>query len=301
MSGNTKRVSLCARKTSAKLIRKPRLLHFGPAAPFFLLIGMFLLRPLANMALQSFTVPGDSGVTIQNYLNVAGKQIYQAAVANSLYLSLVSGAVGLALSFLLGLSLITVGNRGCCRITAMLNMVSNFAGLPLSIAFIVILGTSGVLTAFLSSSGLPVLRDFKLYSLNGLLLLYIYFQIPLGTLLLLPAFQGIRPAWKEAAALMGASPFQFWRRVGIPMLLPSLLDTFAMLFANALTAYATPLMLMSTNLPLLAVKTASMFTGEMQPQQEMGAALSIVMLLLMLAVTGLCNLIKGLLCKGGIT
>lgn len=280
--------------------KKHNLLSFGPTIPFFLLVGMFLLSPLFNMVLQSFTAK-EGGFTLQNYLDIAGKMIYQAAIKNSLYLSILSAAAGLILSFMLGLALVTIEGKWASKITAVLNMVSNFAGLPLSIAFIVILGTSGVFTAFLSHSGIPFLEHFNLYSLNGLLMLYIYFQIPLGTLLLLPAFQSIRPSWKEAAALMSAPSFRFWYSIGIPVMLPSILDTFTMLFANAITAYSTPLMLMSTNLPLLAVKTASMFTGEMELQQEMGAALSLVMLLLMLIVTALCNLIKRLFCKGGIT
>lgn len=279
--------------------KKEQLIWFIPLVPFFLLIGLFLLRPLANMVLQSVKVPGENGFTLQNYLDIMQKNIYQAAIGNSLRLAFISAILGLAVSFLLGLALITIGGQNCHWVSAVLSMVSNFAGLPLSIAFMVILGTSGILKTLLVSAGIPILKDFELYSLQGLLLLYVYFQIPIGTLLLLPAFQGIYPEWREAAALMSASPVQFWMSVGMPMLLPSLLDTFAMLFANALTAYATPLMLVSTNLPLLAVKTASMYTGEMQLQQEMGAALSITMLSLMLVIIGLCNLLKGLLYKGG--
>lgn len=280
--------------------KKQNILSFGPTVPFFLLVGMFLLSPLFNMVLQSFTSK-DGGLTLQNYLDIASKMIYQSAIKNSLYLSILSASIGLILSFLLGLALVTIEGKWASKITAVLNMVSNFAGLPLSIAFIVILGTSGVLTAVLNQTGIPFLENFNLYSLNGLLMLYIYFQIPLGTLLLLPAFQSIRPSWKEAAALMNAPSFRFWYSIGIPVMMPSLLDTFTMLFANAITAYSTPLMLVSTNLPLLAVKTASMFTGEIELQQEMGAALSLVMLCLMLIVTALCNLLKRLFCKGGIT
>lgn len=279
--------------------RKKQWVHFGPAVPFFMLVGMFLLLPLSNMLFKSFLSPGVGGFTIQNYLDVGGKEIYRAAIRNSLYLSGISALAGLVLSFLLALAMRTAGERGEKSMTAILNMVSNFTGLPMSIAFIVLMGTSGILTTIAMQRGIPFFKDFKLYTAQGLMLLYIYFQIPLGTLLLLPAFQGIRPAWKEAAALLRSSPLQFWLRVGIPVMLPSLFDTYAMLFANALTAYATPFMLVSTNFPLLAIKTASMFTGEMRVQEEMGSALSITMLLIMLAVIGLCSLGKRVFCKGG--
>ena len=110
--------------------------------------------------------------------------------------------------------------------------------------------------------------------------------------MLLPAFQGIRKEWKEAAELMGASPWYFWMRIGIPIIFSSIADTCSLLFANALTAYATIVMLVTTNVPILAVKITSMFTGEMAQQKELGSALSIVMLLIMFAVIWLCNVAK---------
>ena len=102
-----------------------------------------------------------------------------------------------------------------------------------------------------------------------------------------------------SAELMEASSFQFWTRIGIPVMLPSLLDTFALLFANAITAYATVLLLVTTSIPLLPVKITTMFTGEMTPQREMGSTLAIWMIVIMLAVICGCNLLKKLLYKGG--
>ena len=113
------------------------------------------------------------------------------------------------------------------------------------------------------------------------------------------SFKTFVVSWKEAAEILEASPFQFWTRIGIPVMLPSLLDTFALLFANAITAYATVLLLVTTSIPLLPVKITTMFTGEMTPQKEMGSALAIWMIIIMLAVICICNLLKKLTYKGG--
>ena len=113
--------------------------------------------------------------------------------------------------------------------------------------------------------------------------------------MLIPAFEAIKPAWKEAAEILQASSLKFWTRIGVPVLLPSLLDTFGLLFANAITAYATVILLVTTSIPLLPVKITTMFTGEMTPQREMGAALAIWMIVLMLSVIFICNFIKS--CK----
>jgi putative spermidine/putrescine transport system permease protein len=207
--------------------------------------------------------------------------------------------LGLVISFFIALALTQTKPGSRSRFMSMLNMVSNFSGLPLGVAFMILLGTTGVMMQVTRVAGIDRSDVFNLYSGNGLLLLYIYFQIPLGTLLLYPAFTGIRKEWKESASLMRAYELQFWTRIGIPILLPSLADTFAMLFANALTAYATPFVIMTTNYPLLPIKITSMFTGEAVVQQELGAALSIVMILIMLAVIALCNLTKRIFYKGG--
>jgi putative spermidine/putrescine transport system permease protein len=278
--------------------RLKQFLRFLPALPFFLLVLMFLLIPLGSMVVKSFIIPG-GGLTVRHYIDIFTRAIYHAAIRNSMYLSLVSTVIGLVLSFLMALALTQTETGKRNRFMAMLNMVSNFSGLPLGVAFMIILGTTGVLMQISKRMGMPISDIYNLYSGNGLLLLYVYFQIPLGTLLLYPAFQGIREEWKESAALMRAYRFDFWFHVGVPILLPSLTDTFAMLFANALTSYATPFVIMSTNYPLLPIKITSMYTGEAVQQQELGAALSIVMILIMLGVIALCNLVKVLFYKGG--
>ena len=261
------------------------------AVPLFLLALMFIAFPLFGMVKDSF-LSKEGVITLANYFEVLSKPIYHSAIKNSLYLSFLSTLIGLAVSFLMALSITQIGEKTQGIVQSILNMTSNFAGLPLSFAFVVILGNSGILIAFLSSLGISILENFNLYSVDGLLLLFIYFQLPLGTLMLLPAFQGIRKEWKEAAELMGASPWYFWMKIGIPIIFSSIADTCSLLFANALTAYATIVMLVTTNVPILAVKITSMFTGEMAQQKELGSALSIVMLLIMFAVIWLCNVAK---------
>jgi putative spermidine/putrescine transport system permease protein len=279
--------------------RYKQFVHFLPVLPLFLLALMFLLIPLGSMALRSFLVSSGTGFTLGHYKDIFSKAIYHAAIRNSMYLSVFSAFFGLIISFLAALALTQTEPPKRSRFMAMLNMVSNFSGLPLGVAFMIILGTTGVLMQISKRMGMPISDIYNLYSGKGLLLLYTYFQIPLGTLLLYPAFQGIREEWKESAVLLKAYDFQFWVHIGIPIILPSLADTFAMLFANALTAYATPFVIMSTNYPLLPVKITSMYTGEAVQQQELGAALSIVMIAIMLLVIALCNLTKTIFYKGG--
>ena len=279
--------------------KKYQLKNMVTMIPLLLLATFFIFLPLASMIKDSFTMPEVGGFTINNYLTIISDPIYQVATKNSLYLSTFSALAGLVIAFFIAWAVNEVGPKGQDRMMSLLNMVSNFAGLPLYFAFVVILGNTGVFVLALKAIGINLSTVFKLYSIDGLMLLFIYFQIPLGSLMLIPAFEAIKSAWKEAAEILQATKLQFWTRIGVPVLLPSLLDTFGLLFANAITAYATVILLVTTSIPLLPVKITTMFTGEMVPQREMGAALAIWMILLMLSVIFICNFLKKKLYKGG--
>ena len=279
--------------------KKYQLKNLLTMIPLLLLATFFIFLPIFSMIKDSFTMPEVGGFTLQNYITILTDSIYIVATKNSIYLSFVSALVGLVISFFIAYSVNEIGLKGRDRMMSLLNMVSNFAGLPLYFAFVVILGNTGIFVLALKAIGVDLAEYFKLYSIDGLMLLFIYFQIPLGSLMLIPAFEAIKPAWKEAAEILQASSLKFWTRIGVPVLLPSLLDTFGLLFANAVTAYATVILLVTTSIPLLPVKITTMFTGEMTPQREMGAALAIWMIVLMLSVIFICNFIKKKLYKGG--
>ena len=247
-----------------------------PLLPLLLLAILFIFLPIISMIQKSFLSPETGAFTFNNYKTIFTDSVYQVATSNSLYLSFASTIIGLILSFFIAWAVNELGKNGQSRMLSMLNMVSNFAGLPLYFSFVVILGNTGIFVLALRAIGIQLSTVFRLYSI-----------------------QAVDSSWKEAAEILEASPFQFWTRIGIPVMLPSLLDTFALLFANAITAYATVLLLVTTSIPLLPVKITTMFTGEMTPQKEMGSALAIWMIIIMLAVICICNLLKKLTYKGG--
>ena len=270
-----------------------------PVIPFLVLAAMYLIFPAIGIIAQGFQSPSTGAFSLENYKTIFSKIIYIRTIQNSLSLSFISTILGLLISFLAALALTSVSKRTESLVMSILSMTSNFAGLPLAFAFILVVGNTGVIRQLFETANLIWLDGFNLYSTDGVMLIFIYFQIPLGTLLLVPSFQAIRKEWKEAAALMHANSFQFWMRVGLPMLLPGLMGTFGMLFANALTAYATVYVLMSNNFPLMAIKITTLFTGDAVAQEELGSALAILMIIFMLAVIGLCNLATRLFYKGG--
>ena len=172
--------------------------------------------------------------------------------------------------------------------TSFAAVAANFAGVPLAFAFIATLGTLGLLTTALKGAGIDLYgAGFSLYSLSGLTIVYAYFQVPLMLIVILPALEGLRREWREAASNLGASSWQYWRHVGLPVLLPSLLAAFVLLFGNAFSAYATPYALTSGNIGLVPIEISNLLSGNVTLAPQVGAALAAGMVAVMAVVLGL--------------
>jgi len=259
--------------------------------PFFLLVLFFEIIPLFMVIVRSFMPEDQIGFTLQNYVNIFGKKLYQQAIWNSVLVSLISALVGIAVAFFGAKAANSAGKRVKNAFMSVLNMTSNFAGIPLAFAYIILLGNAGLLVMIGKKYGIPAIANYNLYSFSGLMFTYIYFQIPLATLLLIPAFGGIHPQWRESVELLGGSGFTFWRKVGIPTVLPSILGTISVLFANAIAAYATAYALLQNNLSLLPIRISEQFVGDVTQHKEFGSALAVVLMLLMVAAIGINNYI----------
>lgn len=254
------------------------LLCLLPFAVFFII---FQVAPLAWVALNS--LQGESGWGLANFSKIFASKFYLQALQRSLEISFWSSLFGIVIATLGAYSLRQVDSKLRDFVSAFANMTSNFAGVPLAFAFIILLGFNGALTLLLKQMGL--LGDFSIYSKTGLILVYTYFQIPLGVLLLYPAFDALREDWRESAALLGASHWQFWRHIGLPALTPALLGTFVILLANALGAYATVYALTTGNFNVLPIRIAGLVAGDISLDPNLASALAMVLVGLMTVVT----------------
>ena len=249
--------------------------------PFFLIAFLFEILPLANIVIESFSKTGGNGFTLEHFVKIFTTRLYQQSIFNSLWISIFSALAGIIIAFLGAKAANAASAKVRNIFTSVLNITSNFAGVPLAFAFMILLGNVGILTLIGKNYGISFLADFDLYTINGLLLTYIYFQIPLATLLMLPIFGGLKKEWREAVGLLGGNSFHYWFKVAIPSLLHSILGTFSVLFANSLAAYGTAYALLSNNIALLPIRISQQYVGEVVQNQEFGCALSLVMMALM--------------------
>ncbi|MDH4559246.1 ABC transporter permease subunit [Pseudomonas sp. BN417] len=249
--------------------------------PFALFFIAFQIAPLAWVAIHSLHTPDGWG--LGNFAKAFSSKFYLQAMKHSLQIAFWSSLFGIVIAVLGSYSLRQVDSKLRDFVMAFSNMTSNFAGVPLAFAFIILLGFNGTLTILLKQSGL--IEDFNLYSKTGLIVLYTYFQIPLGVLLLYPAFDALREDWRESAELLGAGTWQFWRHIGLPVLTPALLGTFVILLANALGAYATVYALTTGNFNVLTIRVAAMVAGDISLDPNMASALAMILVGLMVVIT----------------
>lgn len=250
--------------------------------PFAVVFIVFQIAPLVWVMIHSLQSE-ETGWGLDNFNKIFASKFYLQAIHHSLEISFWSSLFGIVIAILGSYSLHKVDSRLRNFVNAFANMTSNFSGVPLAFAFIILLGFNGSITIMLKQAG--IIEDFNLYSKTGLIILYTYFQIPLGVLLLYPAFDALREDWRESASLLGASSWQFWRFIGLPVLTPALLGTFVILLANALGAYATVYALTTGNFNVLPIRIAAMVSGDISLDPNMASALAVILVGLMTLVT----------------
>ncbi len=251
-------------------------------APFAIVFIVFQIAPLVWVLVHSLQSE-DTGWGLDNFSKIFASKFYLQAIQHSLEISFWSSLFGIVIAVLGSYSLHKVDSKLRNFVNAFANMTSNFSGVPLAFAFIILLGFNGSITIMLKQAG--IIEDFNLYSKTGLIILYTYFQIPLGVLLLYPAFDALREDWRESASLLGANSWQFWRFIGLPVLTPALLGTFVILLANALGAYATVYALTTGNFNVLPIRIAAMVSGDISLDPNMASALVVILVGLMTLVT----------------
>lgn len=248
-------------------------------APFFAFGLAFEILPILTLVRSSFIAEGR--LTLANF----GRAFTPAMVVsfrNSLQLSATTALLGVVAGTVVAYAIVTARSRFVREtLTALADVTANFGGAPLAFAFIITLGSTGVVTLLLKAAGVSLYPSFRIYSVSGLTIAYVYFQLPLMILLIVPALLGLRQEWREAAVSLGATRAQYWRRVALPILAPSLLGSFVLLFANAFGAYATAWTLTGPDVNLVTVQIAALVRGEVQLDPALADALALVSLAVM--------------------
>ncbi|WP_369205815.1 ABC transporter permease [Streptomyces sp. PU-14G] len=253
--------------------------------PFFAFMAVCFGLPACTLAYNAFTVidPG-TGASHHSLENVRTSLsgAYATGLAGSVKLSLLSAVVATVLGTVIAQAVLA-SRRSALRkaVVSASGVFANFSGAPLAFAFIATLGTTGTVTRLLHLKA----TGFSLYTFAGLVLAYLYFMVPLMVVTILPALDGVRAQWREAAASCGATRAQFWRHVGLPVLMPSLLGGAVLMFGTAFASHATAAVMTGSSVPLITIQIANALSGNVLVGQEnLALAMSLNMVVIALLV-----------------
>lgn len=257
--------------------------------PFLGFLLVFLIVPTVTVVVGAFQTE-DGGPTLGN-IRALGSDAALNALWKSVLLSASTAVIGAVLGALLSYLILSLGPRSLVRraTLSVCGVLAQFGGVTLAFAFISLLAFQGVLTVALRDwTGFDIYGSGWLFGLNGLIVVYVYFQIPLMVIVFTPALEGLRPEWREAAVNLGATTSQFWRQVGFPLLTPAFLGSMLLLFANAFAAYATAAILVSQGNPIIPLFIRSALTSEiLLGQANLGFALALEMIVVVAVVMSL--------------
>lgn len=253
--------------------------------PFFAYLLVFLLIPTVVVIVGAF---GENGAFSLSNIHALTNSATVNALRNSVVLSASTAVLGGLLGALLAAVIASAPERSLLRraVLALSGSLAQTGGVTLAFAWMATIGLGGTLTTMVQNAlSLDIAGSGWLFTLRGLILVYCYFQIPLMVIVFLPALDGLRPQWREAAETLGASRLQYLTQVAVPLLLPAFLGSLLLLFANAFAAYATAAALVSQGSPILPLMIRAALTSEVVlGQQHLAYAIALEMIVVVALV-----------------
>ncbi|MGQ7295141.1 ABC transporter permease [Quadrisphaera sp. KR29] len=256
--------------------------------PFAALVVLFLVVPLAVVAVGALT--DAQGRPSLGGLAAFGDPVVVSAFARSFQLSALTAVLGAVLGAAVAAVVAASPATSVLRrvVVAACGVLSQFAGVPLAFALIATIGLSGVLTGLLRDAGVDIYAGgVWLFEMPGLVLAYTFFQVPLMVIVFLPALDGVRSTWREASLTLGGTAWQHWRLVSVPVLAPAFTGSLLLLFANAMSAYATAAALVSQGSSIVPLQIRRALSSDVLiGQQDLASTLALGMVVVVALVMG---------------
>ena len=254
--------------------------------PFFIFTGIFLIFPTWNVISGAFKNEKNE-IDTSKITELLASPIVRKAFYNSMEISFKTAILGAVLGGLFAWALVSGKPGGFFYkfSVAISSVLAQFGGVMLTFAFLATFGFNGVVSSlFVKVAPDSFLAQSSwLYTINGLTVVYTFFQIPLMVLVFLPTIENMKPQWREASDSLGGSSFEYWRSVGIPVLTPSFFGAMLLLFVNSFSAYATAATLVNLSdflTPLQIGNALSSEVGNANPQTAKALSLAMVVVVI---------------------
>ncbi len=233
-------------------------------------------------------VLGDTQFTLDAYRDALMNPEFGRSLGLSLYIALVATGVSTILSIGLALLLRSAGRWAsvACQITLPIPHLVGVAGILL------LLAPSGWLARGLYAFGwIQSDQDVPLLVNDpanvGVLIHFLWKEIPFMTLILLAVLRGMNPNYEIQARALGASPWKCFWTVTLPLMKPGILSSSLLVFGFIFSSFEVPFLLGATRPQTLPVLVYRAFTDTDLTRRPEAVALGLLLSCISIGVIGL--------------
>ena len=208
------------------------------ASPLALAMLLFFITPLLMLGVVSFY--SDTAMTQWGSLANWAKTLDGfglTVLLDTLWLGVQVTALSLVLGFALAWTFLKMPGRLQPLIIFIVMLPLLTSVVVRTFAWIVILGRQGIVNNFLMDFGLIETPIKLLYTRLGLVVTLANVQLPLMVLPLITALQRIDMNLSDASASLGASEWQTFKKITVPLALPGVIAGCLLTFSAAITAF----------------------------------------------------------------
>ena len=247
--------------------------------PLTMAVFGLLVWPLGVLAYGSWHHVGAPNG--DSYVRLLRDPAYRVSLLHSLVLSVGVAAASTVISVGPAWMLARHDFPGKRFVRAAFALPASLSGIMVGFLAVIMLGRVGFVPQTAARwFGTPWLAG-TAYQMTGLIIAYLYFEIPRGVLSLEASLNQFDPRWLDAAASLGASASQRWRWVTLPLMRPALVSAFALTFSVSLGSFGVALIL-SRRFSVLPLEIFYRFTG--LTDAPLAAAMAVSLALIALTV-----------------
>jgi ABC-type spermidine/putrescine transport system permease subunit I len=211
--------------------------HVWLLLPALLVLGAFFVYPLFGILLRSVY---KNGYTLESYRQVVRTSVYLTVIGLTFQTAALVTGLALLLGYPLAYVLATVRPR-LARVLVVIVVLPFLTSIIVrTYAWMVLLGGNGVVNQYLMALGLTAAPLKLLYNRAGVVVGMTYVLLPFMVLTLASVMRGIDPALVRAAHSLGASRWQAFRRVFLPLSAPGIAGGTLLVFILSLGFFITP-------------------------------------------------------------
>jgi iron(III) transport system permease protein len=257
-------------------MRELRLLWRDPVVALLVLavgvaLALFVIYPLGMVLLKSFQGDG-GGFSLENYLRFGQFAYLRNALMNSLQVGALTGIIGVAVGYVAALTMVRTNIRWKKILHLIFILPIIAPPFTSALSVLMLFGSNGLITR-----GLLGIRHYSIYGFKGVLISQVFTFAPVAYLTLRGVLESLNPTLEDAAMNVGASRWQTFLRVTLPLSLPGIASAFLVVFIESLADFGNPLVLAGSRFPMLATQAYLEITGSFN--LPLGAALAVVLLL----------------------